>query len=119
MSTAPAFPHERGFGPKKGKAKLVEHFGANGKKRAAKIPFFEGTGSTEKLCYAFSSFLQAMKAVKAAEGELQGHFAAALGSQAARATLQLSSHLLQEELGEDIRIVMSRPLETQEVYSQL
>ena len=58
MSSEPAFQCEAGFGQKKGKARLAEHFGSNGKKRTAKSVLLEGTGSPEKLCYASYSFIQ-------------------------------------------------------------
>lgn len=71
MSIEPALARECDFGAKKGKARLIEHFDSDDKKRTAKSVFFEDTGSTEKLCYVYSSFIQAMKAAKATEAGFQ------------------------------------------------
>ena len=82
MSSEPAFSYECDFDTKKDKTRLIEHFDSNDKKRTAKSVFFEDTDSVEKLCHVFSSFLQAMKTVKATETDFQGHFATVLDTQA-------------------------------------
>ena len=82
MSSKPGLQRKPGFGTKKGKARLVERSRLSGKKRAAKPAFFKGTGSGEKLCCAFSSLLQAVKAAKAEMAEGRNTAIAAADAQA-------------------------------------